>query len=54
MYHERYKQGTRVTLVEPDVARVYPDSNLGNKALRILIKLDADGLLSLKDSLKEG
>ena len=36
-YVERYKQGTNVVLLEPDVASVFPDSQAVNEALRKLI-----------------
>ena len=38
-YVERYKQGTNVVLLEPDVAKVFPDSDSVNKALRMLIEV---------------
>jgi hypothetical protein len=33
-YYERYKQGTNVVLLEPDLARVFRDSAVVNQALR--------------------
>jgi hypothetical protein len=33
-YYERYRQGTNVVLLEPDVAEVFRDSASVNKALR--------------------
>ena len=33
-YYERYRQGTNVVLLEPDVARVFRDSAVVNQALR--------------------
>jgi hypothetical protein len=33
-YYERYKQGTNVVLLEPDVATVFRDSAAVNQALR--------------------
>ena len=33
-YYERYKQGTNVVLLEPDVAKVFRDSVQVNEALR--------------------
>jgi len=38
-YYERYKQGTNVVLLEPDVAQVFPDSESVNRALRGLIDI---------------
>ncbi|MBI4460050.1 MAG: hypothetical protein HY648_08340 [Acidobacteria bacterium] len=37
-YYERYRQGTNVVLLEPDVAAVFHDSDSVNQALRVLIK----------------
>ena len=36
-YYERYKRGTNVILLEPDVAKVFHDSEAVNRALRVLI-----------------
>lgn len=36
-YVERYKQGTNVILLEPDIAESFPDSESVNNALRMLI-----------------
>jgi len=36
-YYERYRQGTNVVLLEPDVAAVFRDSESVNRALRVLI-----------------
>jgi hypothetical protein len=33
-YYERYKQGTNVVLLEPDLAKVFRDSATVNEALR--------------------
>lgn len=33
-YYQRYRQGTNVVLLEPDVARLFPDSAAVNEALR--------------------
>jgi hypothetical protein len=33
-YYERYKQGTNVVLLEPDIAHVFRDSAAVNQALR--------------------
>ena len=33
-YYQRYKQGTNVVLLEPDVARLFQDSATVNEALR--------------------
>lgn len=33
-YFETYKQGTNVVVLEPDVAKAFPDSQSVNRALR--------------------
>jgi hypothetical protein len=37
-YARRYAQGTNVVVLEPDVARVFPDSKSVNASLRRLIR----------------
>jgi hypothetical protein len=36
-YYERYKQGTNVVLLEPDLAKVFRDSAAVNTALRVYL-----------------
>ena len=38
-YYERYRQGTNVVLLDPDVAAVFKDSAAVNDALRLLVSL---------------
>ena len=38
-YYERYREGTNVVLLEPDVAAVFRNSQSVNRALRMLIDL---------------
>jgi hypothetical protein len=38
-YARKYRQGTNLVLLEPDVQRAFPDAGSVNKALRDLIKL---------------
>jgi hypothetical protein len=38
-YAERYRQGTNLVLLEPDVAQAFPNAQSVNEALRLLIKL---------------
>ena len=33
-YYERYQQGTNIVLLEPDMAKVFHDSETVNEALR--------------------
>ena len=37
-YAARYKEGTNLVLLDPDVAQVFPDAGAVNKALRGLIR----------------
>jgi hypothetical protein len=38
-YYARYRQGTQVVALEPDVAAVFPDAEAVNQALRLLIRV---------------
>jgi hypothetical protein len=38
-YVERYRQGTNLVLLEPDVAEAFPDADSVNEALRFLIRV---------------
>ena len=38
-YYERYREGTNVVLLEPDVAAVFRDSAAVNDTLRMLVSL---------------
>lgn len=38
-YFERYRTGTNLVLLEPDVAAAFPDAKTVNEALRLLIKV---------------
>ncbi len=38
-YAERYRQGTNLVLLEPDVAKAFPNAESVNEALRLLLKL---------------
>jgi len=37
-YAKRYKEGTNVVLLEPDVAKEFPDSTAVNEALRQVLR----------------
>jgi len=41
-YAARYREGTNVVLLEPDVAQRFPDAASANRALRVLAEV-ADG-----------
>jgi hypothetical protein len=38
-YVERYKAGTNLVLLEPDIAKAFPDERAVNEALRLVIEL---------------
>lgn len=38
-HHAAYAAGTNVILLEPDLARIFPDSASVNRVLRILVEL---------------
>lgn len=38
-YVERYRAGTNLVLLEPDVAKSFPNERAVNEALRLVIKL---------------
>jgi len=40
-YVERYRAGTNVVLLDPDVAEAFPDSESVNETLRMLLKIAA-------------
>ncbi len=38
-YSKRYAEGTNVVVIEPDVAKFFPDHESVNKALRSIIEI---------------
>ena len=38
-YFQRYQEGTNLVLLEPDVAKAFPDDESVNNALRLLINV---------------
>jgi len=38
-YYERYQQGNNLVLLDPDVAKAFPDAQTVNEALRMLMKV---------------
>ena len=38
-YSERYRQGTNLVLLEPEIAKSFPDSDSVNNALRMLMQI---------------
>ena len=51
-YAERYRQGTNLVLLAPDVAEVFPDEEAVNEALRLVIRL-ANISTTHRQSVKE-
>ncbi len=43
-YAKQYAEGTNIILLEPDVAKAFPDSESVNKALRSLIQQKEDAV----------
>jgi hypothetical protein len=41
-YAGRYAEGTNIVRLDPDVAKVFPDSDAVNSALRALVKIIED------------
>ncbi len=41
-HFEKYRQGTNIVLIDPDLAKRFPTSDAVNAALRQLIKLTPD------------
>ena len=38
-YAERYKEGTNIVLIDPDIAKELPNAEAVNDALRLLMKV---------------
>ncbi len=38
-YAKKYREGTNLVLLEPDVAKAFPDEKAVNEALRLVMKL---------------
>ncbi|HEY5270715.1 MAG TPA: hypothetical protein VII97_10290 [Anaerolineales bacterium] len=39
-YSQQYRQGTNLVLLEPDIAKAFPNEKAVNDALRLVIKLN--------------
>ncbi len=46
-YAERYREGTNLVLLDPDVAEAFPDANSVNEALRFLIRVTKENQAGL-------
>ncbi len=38
-YAQRYAEGTNIVVLAPDLARIFPDSESVNRALRLLVEI---------------
>ena len=38
-YAKKYDEGSNIVLLDPDVAKLFPDSKTVNDALRVLVKV---------------
>ena len=47
-YVERYREGTNLVLLEPDVAEAFPDADSVNEALRFLIRVTKENRPDLR------
>jgi hypothetical protein len=45
-HHQAYKAGTNVVFLEPDLAKVFPDSASVNRVLRLLLNLAKENVPS--------
>ena len=46
----RYAEGTNVVLLDPDVAKIFPDTRAVNEALRFLIRITQEKKPNLHDT----
>lgn len=51
-YYERYRRGTNVVVLEPDVAAIFPDAEAVNRALRLLIQLAQEQVAEARSSAR--
>jgi hypothetical protein len=47
-HHESYKEGTNVVFLEPDIAKVFKDSESVNRVLRLLLNLAKENVATNK------
>lgn len=47
-HHEAYEAGTNVIFLEPDLARVFKDSDSVNRVLRLLVSLAKENVVTNK------
>jgi len=51
-YYDKYKKGTNLILLSPDVAVAFPDEDSVNTALRNLMKLAKQSIVPTKRSIR--
>ena len=49
-HHEAYKAGTNVVFLEPDIAKVFKDSESVNRVLRLLLNLAKENVATNKQA----
>ena len=47
-HHEAYKAGTNVIFLEPDLAKVFKDSDSVNRVLRLLLHLAKENVATIE------
>ncbi len=47
-YYERYRQGSNVVLLDPDVSDAFPNATAVNEALRLLVSLAQKNVCAVK------
>jgi hypothetical protein len=53
-YAKRFAQGTNLVLLEPDVAKVFPDSDAVNAALRVVLRASSQAGPTRKSRRRAG
>jgi hypothetical protein len=53
-YAKRFSQGTNLVLLEPDVAKVFPDSDAVNAALRVVLRASSQAAPLRKSRRRTG
>ena len=51
-YADRYREGTNIVLLAPDVAKAFPDGKAVNEALRLVLRLSKIAMKEKQRSAK--
>ena len=51
-YADRYREGTNIVLLAPDVAKAFPDEKAVNEALRLVLRLSKIAMKEKQRSAK--